>query len=160
MCLFQTRQRPGSCPKKTKWPSSNVTSAAKPYNSPRQSKFLSSLLPQPFVHPALWHSHTVFYLCLCPSSPRTPTHPRTLVSQHDGVEEGTGSAVKPVGFKSWLEILAWPWTCYLNILCLHGISLKWVQEYLSPRVVVRIKWTNKYKALPTMPDTHQELDQC
>lgn len=31
------------------------------------------------------------------------------------------------------------------------------KEYLSPTVVVRIKSTKEWKALPTMPGTHPEL---
>lgn len=156
MCLFQTGQSRAAAPKKTKWPSSNVTSAEKPPNSPRPSgSFLSA--PTALCSSLLMALPRCILFVFMSVFSTKPDHPWTPGSQHDRVE---GGGDRLWGKTTWVRILVRDPITTLDMLLvpLPAFSAEnRGKEYLSPTVVVRIKSTKEWKALPTMPGTHPEL---
>lgn len=113
-CAYFKPGRAGQLPPRRLNDPAQMSPLLRSLPTPQGRAGLSSLLPRLFVPLSLWHSHAVFYLCLCLSSPPNQiTHGRLGASTIGWREEGTGSGVKPRGFESWSEILSRPWTCYL-----------------------------------------------
>lgn len=117
---------------KTKWPSSNVTSAAKPSNPQGRVNSPPLCSHSPLFIPPLGYSRTVFYLFMSIFSTK-PYHLRTRAGQCERLE-GTSSGVRLCGFKFWLEIInhdlgyifsIYLTNVYLNILYFSFLSLKW-----------------------------------
>lgn len=147
MCWFQTRQNLAAALQKTKWPSSNVTSAGKASHSQSKgSVSASSCSHRPQSSTSVGRSHihsscTFFFFFST-----KPHHLWTLVSHR---EKGTCPRVREQESNPWLETINHDLGCTLVTLSKWNVlhqchSLKGNKDLSNG--VVTIKWTVKYKA--------------
>lgn len=154
MCLFQTRLNLAAALQKTKWPSSNVTSAGKASCSQSKVSSLATHVPTDFSPLFLYRALILILLVLLFVFSTKPCHLGTLVSQCDR-ERGLCPRVREQGSNSWLQTINHDLGCTLLIKCFRSVPHFKRSKDLSNRVMTD-KWTDGCKALSIMPASYED----